>query len=250
MRERRWPWVGASVLLLAAAAAAAWSTYLHWLPCRGTLLNGSVLRGYRYGPDFSDACLRRMDTNPPFLYPPELSEQTPWAAELGVVAMALAGTAWLILVLGMRWSLRTKAVAVLPGLATLALAAVSAVAAAHTTRSAHDHVSGWLMAAPEATALVALVAIWLWQPEVHGRRFVRVLVVAWGTTAFGFVHMVAEFIVMIASSDANWDTPPLSGSVTVLTLMLSAVLTLLLALRPSPPSSGNEQLSHPARSHG
>ena len=39
---------------------------------------------------------------------------------LKVVAMVLLGVAWLALVLGLRWQLRTKAVAVLLGLATLA----------------------------------------------------------------------------------------------------------------------------------
>lgn len=237
-----------SVLLVAAAVAAAWSTYLHWLPCRGTLFSGSLVRGYRYGSDFSDACLRRMDAGMPFPYPPGPSEQTPWASELGVVAMALAGTAWLMLALGMRWSLRTKAVAVLPGLATLTLAAVSAVATADTDRSAHDYVSGWLLVAPEAAALVALVQIWRWQPSVRGRGFVRVLVVAWATTAFGVVHMVAEYAFMIAFSDANWDTPPLTGYVTVITLIAPAVLTLMLTLRPSPPGSGKEELSQAAYS--
>lgn len=250
MREHRWPWVVTSVLLVAAAVATGWATYLHWLPCRGTLFSGSVVRGYQYGPGFSDACHHRMDAGLPFPYPPEPSEQTPWASELGVLAMALAGTAWLLLVLGMRWSLRTKAVAVLPGLATLVLAAISAVATADTTRSADEYVSGWFLVAPEAAALVAMVAIWLWEPEVHGRGFVRVLVVAWGTTAFGIVHLVAEFVFMIAFSDANWDVPPLTGYVTVATLIVSAVLTLTLALR-SPPLSmkGKSEPTHARLNH-
>lgn len=236
MRERRWPWVVTSVLLMAAAVAAGWSTYVHWLPCRGALLSGSVVRGYRYGSDFSDACLRRMDGGLPFPYPAEPSEQTPWASELGVVAMALAGTAWLLLVLGMRWSLRTKAVAALPGLATLMLAAISMVAIADTARRAEDYVTGWLLVAPEVAALAAMVAILRWQPEVAERGLVRVLVVAWGTTAFGFAHMLAEHAFMIAVSDANWDVPPLTGSVTAATLIVAAVLTLVLAPHSSPPT--------------
>lgn len=251
MRERRWPWLVASGLLVAAAVAAAWSTYLHWLPCRGTLLSGSLLRGYRYGSEFSGACLRRMDAGTPFFYPAQPSEQTPWAAELGVVAMALAGTAWLVLALGMKWLLRTKAVAVLPGLATLALAATSAVTIADTQRHVHDSAHGLLFLlsfAPEVTALVALVAIWRWQPPVRGRGFTRVLIVAWGTTAFGIFHLLAEYAFMIAFSDANWDTPPLTGYVTVITLSASAVLTMGLTLRPSPPGSGKEELTHAAHS--
>ena len=99
-------------LMLASAVAAGWSTSLHWLPCRGSMLSGSIVYGYDYvGPDFSDLCLRRMD-----------GDQGPWELALYVLAMALAGAAWLTLVLGMRGQPRTKAVAALPGLATLALA--------------------------------------------------------------------------------------------------------------------------------
>ncbi len=104
MFERRWPWSTTAVLMLAAAGAAAWAVHLHWLPCRGSLLSSSAIRGYRYGPDLTDACLWRMDGGLPFPYPPEPAEQTPWASELGVAAMALAGLAWLVLVLGLRWS--------------------------------------------------------------------------------------------------------------------------------------------------
>jgi hypothetical protein len=64
-RERTAPAVVAtSALMLAAAVAAAWSTYLYWLPCRGSMLRGSIIHGYDYhydGGQFSDACLQRMD---------------------------------------------------------------------------------------------------------------------------------------------------------------------------------------------
>lgn len=244
MGERRWTWVVTSVLLMAAGLATGWSTYLHWLPCRGALLSGSLVRGYRYGPDFSDACLRRMDSGLPFPYPPEPSEQTPWASELGVVAMALAGTAWIVLLLGMRWSVRTKSVVALPGLATLMLAVISAVAIADTARGADDYVSVWLWVTPEAATVVAIAAILAWQPEVTGRCWARVLVVAWGTTAFGFLHMLVEYVLMIAFSDANWDAPPLTGYVTAATLIVAAVLTLTLALHSSPlPGSAEKDVS-------
>lgn len=234
MGERRWTWVGSSVLLMAAGVAAGWATYLHWVPCHGALLSGSVVRGYRYGPDFSAACLRRMDAGLPFPYVPEPSEQTAWASELGVVAMALAASAWLVLTLGMRWSVRTKAVVALPALATLVLAAISAAAIADTGRGPDDDVSRWLLLAPEAATVVAIAAIVAWQPEVTDRCWAGVLVVAWGTTAFGFVHVAVEYVFMVAFSDANWDVPPLTGYVTAATLIVAAVLTLTLALHSSP----------------
>lgn len=62
VREQRWPWLLTAALMLASAVAAGWSTYLYWLPCRGSMLSGSIIDGYAYvGADFSDACLRRMD---------------------------------------------------------------------------------------------------------------------------------------------------------------------------------------------
>lgn len=243
MRERRLPWVVASVLLLASAGAAAWSTYLHWTPCRGALLSYSVLEGYQQGPGpgFSDECLRWMDSaSLPF---PSSSESwESWAHTQGsagwaVAAMVLAGAAWLVLVLGLRWSVRTKAVAVLPGLAMLTLAAYSAGAAV-TGPPASDVAAGWLGVAPYAAALVALTAIWHWQPEVQERYFGRLVVVAWGITAFGTVHAVVDYMVMTMLSAANWDTPPLTGSVTVLAVLASATLTLALALRPPRPADG------------
>jgi hypothetical protein len=74
--------------MLASAAPAASSIDPHRLPCRGSMLSGSIIYGYDYvAPDVSDACLRRMD-----------GDQAPWESELHVAAMALAGAAWLKLV--------------------------------------------------------------------------------------------------------------------------------------------------------
>jgi hypothetical protein len=115
VREQRLPWLLTSALMLASAASAAWSTYLYWLPCRGTMLEGTIVhpgggdgRSYeeyeKLDPAVKasmDACLRRMDG--------DISELAPWTSELGVAATALAGVAWLTLVLGLRWQLRTKA---------------------------------------------------------------------------------------------------------------------------------------------
>jgi hypothetical protein len=121
VREERWLWLRTAALMLASAVAAGWSTYLHWLPCRGSMLRASIVHDYDYdydGGSFSDLCLRRMD-----------GDREPWDLALYVLEMALAGLAWLTLVLEMRWQLRTKVVAALPGFATLALAGAEAIAA-------------------------------------------------------------------------------------------------------------------------
>jgi len=183
--------------MLAAAAAAGWSTYLHWLPCRGSMLLGSIIQGDdSVGGKFSDMCLRRMD-----------GDQGPWEAELQVVAMVLLGVAWLALVLGLRWQ----------GLAMLALRPSS--------------IPMMLLLNSELAAVVALVVISAWQPEVRGRGVLRLVVVLWGTTAFGAIHMIVEHVVMINFSDANWDSPPGTGYLTVATITISAILTVIMTLR-------------------
>jgi len=73
--------------MLASAAAAARSTYLYWLPCRGTMLEGTIIQP-RVGDGRSyeeyekldravkasmDACLRRMDGG--------ISELAPWTSK-------------------------------------------------------------------------------------------------------------------------------------------------------------------------
>jgi hypothetical protein len=209
VREQRWPWLLTAGLMLAAAVAAAWSTYLHWLPCRGSMLRGSIIHGYGYdynGGKFSDLCLRRMD-----------GDQGPWESELNVVAMVLLGVAWLALVLGLRWQPRTKAVAAVLGLATLALRDGS--------------IPLMLLLNSELAAVVALVAILAWQPAVRGRRVLRLVVVLWGATAFGAIHTIVEYVVMINFSDANWDAPPGTGYLTVATITISAILTVIMTLR-------------------
>jgi hypothetical protein len=123
----------AAGLMLTSAVAAAWSTYLYWLPCRGSMLEGTLIqpssgdgRTYeefeRLDPAVKAAmraCEARMDG--------DISGQALWTSEMFVLAMALAGLAWLTLVVGLRWQLRTKAVAALPGLATVGMALAVAV---------------------------------------------------------------------------------------------------------------------------
>jgi hypothetical protein len=146
-----------------------------------------------------------------------------------VAAMVLAGVAWLVLPLGMRWQLRTKAVAVLPGLLTLALAGAWPIADA-TANQGHA-LATMLILTIELAAVVALVAISGWQPNVRGRGVLRLGVALWGTTAFGAFHFIAEITIMINFSDANWDTPPGTGYLTVAVITISAILTAIMTLR-------------------
>ena len=232
-RLPRWRWLAAAVLLMLSAATTAWSTYLHWMPCRGTMLDGSVLAARPSVMNFSDACLRRMDTSLPFPYPPEPAEQAPWASELGAAAMALSGLAWLLLVLGMRWSRWSRLVASLPTGVSLTLALLSAVTSADPGRNPDGYVSLWLLLAIEVAAVAALVVVWR-QPELRGGQFARLLVVAWGVTAFGLVHLVYDYSTMTIFSRANWDTPPGTGYGTALVLVLAALAAAFGLPRISP----------------
>jgi hypothetical protein len=124
----------------------------------------SISYGYAYPRRFSEACERRMDA--------DISEQAPWMSELLVLAMALASLAWLTLVLGLRWQLRTKAA--LPGLATLVTAALAGAVALGDAKRGEDHpLLAMLPVAIEWSAVVALAAILAWQPHPHRRQLGR-----------------------------------------------------------------------------
>ena len=149
--------------------------------------------------------------------------------------MILAALAGLTLVLGMPWSGRTKAVAVLPAFATLLLAG-AATAGMGAPRSPSEHVSLWLGLAVELGAAAALLAIIAWQPGIRGLGLVRIIIVIWGVMSFGSFRLAFDFMIMMGWSSANWDVPPGTGWLTVTGLIASAVLTVVLTL-----SSGTSQ---------
>ena len=194
------------------------------------MLNGSILSGPTG--DFTTACLRRMDAGLPFPSTFDTDDQAPWASELSVAATVLAGLAWLTLVFGLRWSLRTKAVATLPSLAAFVVAVVCGLALAGVTSYPDEFFLLRLRLAIDGSAVLALIMILAWQPELRGRGSLRLLLALWGTTAFGMVHASAQWIAMVTFSAANWDVPPGTGYLTGATLLISGLLTVVLALRP------------------
>ena len=235
--------------MLASAVAAAWSTYLYWLPCRGSMLEGAFIHpssgdGRTYE-EFEKldpavkaamrACEARMDG--------DISEQAPWTSELLVLAMALAGLAWLTLVLGLRWQLRTKAVAALPGLGTVVMALAVAVPISEGELGEDHWLLTMLPVAVEWSALVALAVIWAWQPEVRARRrLLRLAVALWGTTAFGIFHQMLAYMIMVGFSERDWDEPPGTGYLTVAAITISAILIVIMTLRiPRTPADGDQQ---------
>jgi hypothetical protein len=231
VREQRWPWLLTAGLMLAAAAATGRSTYLYWLPCRGSMLKGSVINYYvDVGRKFSPACKQAMDG--------DVALVMPWTSGLNLVAMALLGVAWLTLVVGLRWRWRTRAVAALPGLATLAVAGAGAVTIDDAQQAAARHAEyggpllmGLVMFL-ELLAVVALVWILVWQPEARGRHISpRLVVVLSGTTAFGFVHVISEYFTMLSFAGGNGDTPIGYGYLIFAAITISAILTVIMTLR-------------------
>ena len=224
MREQRWPWLLTAGLMLAAAAATARSTYLYWLPCKGSMLRGSIINYYvDVGRKFSPACKQAMDG--------DVALVVPWTSGLNLVAMALLGVAWLTLVVGLRWRWRTRVVAALPGLATLAVAAAGAAAIGDPKPFEYTPPLMGLVMFLELLAVAALVWILVWQPEARARRIApRLVVVLSGTTAFGFVHVITEYFTMLSFGGGNGDMPIGYGYLIFATITISAILTVIMTL--------------------
>jgi hypothetical protein len=232
MHDRRWPWWVATACLLGSGITAGVATYRHWMPCEGSLLAETVLEPFGPRVDFSDECLRRMDGGA--LFPvPDVAERAPGVVALGGTAMMLAGFAWLVLVLAMRWSGRTRAVAVLPALLTLVLSG-AAVVGVGAARSSSELVSVWLAAAVDVTAVAALCAIWSWETAVRGRDLLRILIMLWSVTSFGFFRLAIDLTIMMAWSSANWDVPPGTGWLTVAGLLASSVVAAVMTCGSGP----------------
>jgi hypothetical protein len=224
VREQRWPWLLTAGLMLAAAAATARSTYLYWLPCKGSMLRGSLINYYvDVGRKFSPACRQAMDG--------DVALVVPWTSGLNLVAMALLGVAWLTLVVGLRWRWRTRVVAALPGLATLAVAAAGATAIGDPKPFEYSPPLMGLVAFLELLAIVALVWILVWQPEARSRNnCARLVVVLSGTTAFGFVHVITEYFTLLSFGGGNGEMPIGYGYLIFATISISATLTVIMTL--------------------
>src|SRR5215213_8594387 len=196
------------------------------MPCRGDMLDSSILRPFDREMSFTDGCLRRMDSGTRLPYPPEVAEQNRWASGLGTAAVALAGLTWLPLAASLGWRVRTRLVALVPLMFSLVTMLASWSASRDLTRSESASLPVWLWAAPEVAAVLAVVAVVRWEAELQ-QPVVRLIVLAWGATAFGLVHLVVDYAAMVSFNSANWDVPPGTGYGTVAVLVAAATVTLL-----------------------
>ncbi len=231
--------MAAAVLLLLGAVAGAGAVREHWLPCRGSMLSGSVLHGYAYGADFSDACLETMDTGFAFVYP---AGDVRWGPEsvLGTACAVLLALAWGVVVAGSRWSRPTRVVALLPALAGAAAGVLSLLGEGAALESAFP----WLLLAVNVLAVPAFVAVAV--RESPGlRATLQAALVLCASGAVGVVPTVLDYAYMTTASDANWDLPPGSGYPTVAATALLAVVLLVttLARRPGRAQAASSRAS-------
>jgi hypothetical protein len=171
----------------------------------------------------------------------------PWTSGLNLVAMALLGVAWLTLVVGLRWRWRTKAVAALPGLATLAVVVARAVTIGDP--KPFEYTPPLMGLFLELLAVVALVWTFAWQPEARRRDIgLRLAVVLSGTTAFGFAHVIIEYFTMLSFGGGNRDTPIGDGYLIFATITIRAILTVIMTLRaPQKIADAEQHQGHRSR---
>ncbi|MEA5053269.1 MAG: hypothetical protein VB093_07490 [Propionicimonas sp.] len=220
MGGRFW-YVFLSVALVAAGLAAGVATWLEWLPCQGSMLNGSVLVGGQYLNDFSDACLARMDGSDALPLAPGVL----WARGLSALLLAVG---WLGFASRLRLTPVQRLVVLLPVVSVGWYAVATWLAPALGNRSLWD-VTGPASIATELTAFVAFIVIDL---KLGGARArLPSLIGLWAVAAYGIMHLIIDYLVMAATSDANWDAPPGTGYLTAAMMVLCGVLVAVLGWR-------------------
>ena len=223
--QPRWPWFTAAALLFASAALTAVSVHLHWIPCRGSMLDGTVFATSRTA-ELTDVCLSRMDTGLPFPYPPEIAEQAPRASELGGIGMLLAVASWVVLVLGLHLPRKTRWVALVAAVVPTLVAVMGLSAALDRQREPDAYISGWLWIAVDLVAIGVMAVLWWRNIKLGGGALLGLAVVLWGATAFGMAHAIVEYMGMSLFNENNWDTPPGTGWITVAVLVVAGSASL------------------------
>lgn len=84
-------------MFLTASAVVVWLTHLSWLPCAGSMLRGTPFDSAQQA-DFSEACLRAMDSSVGFPLATWLERPQQLVNALNAAALVLLGLGWLALV--------------------------------------------------------------------------------------------------------------------------------------------------------
>lgn len=220
-------WLTSAGLLAGAGVLTGMAVTRYWQPCAENMLTGSVFNGYRYEPQFSDTCLSAMDEAPAFPLP---TAGEGWTAGgwLGVVAAVLLAAAWLRLIPSLRVSGLTRLVAALPGVIVIALAVSAAVPITWPPGSV-DLLGLTAYLLVDVATLLAFAG--LAGSGMRGIELFRYGLVLLAATSVGGVRQVLEYVVAVSLSDANWDSPPGTGYLTVAFIGLAALTTFVLGCR-------------------
>lgn len=111
--------------------------------------------------------------------------------------MALAGLAWLPLLLGPGWKRRTQSAAAIPAVVSLLLAARCARVSVRTVASSPEgDTFFWLLLSIELAALIAAVMVWHQEEKLIGGPLARLVLSAgaaapsdWATSNFDYGMM-------------------------------------------------------------
>lgn len=214
-------WLLAAALIAGGAALATAAVTLYWRPCVGSRVPSGGFDDYRIEPGFTKECLAAMDRAPIFPLPEPGAGWTLVGA-LGALAAILLAAAWLVLLPALRLPRSARFVTVLPGVLGLALVAESVVAS-FIPAVGVDLLRLALMALSALS--VPMAALALEDARVPRPLVIRATVVALAATATGMFYHLADYLVAMALSDADWDTPPGAGYFTVAVLALTAIAT-------------------------
>ncbi|MGV8845889.1 hypothetical protein [Tessaracoccus sp.] len=244
--QPRWPWIAAGFLLLASSALAAASIYLLWLPCQGSMLDGTMF-GPQEVQEIAEGCSQRMDEGLPLAYFPEDVGRTPSASQLGGLAMMVASASWIVLILGLRLRRHSTWIALSAAVFPVIFAGLNLAAAINPASGVHRLVSPWLWLAVDVAALVIFVVLCTNLRSLGKGKLVGLGFVLWGATSFGLIHLLTDHFSMVTFNDYNWDSPPGTGWITVCVPVIAGAASLWVGRRrhASPPAA--KPVSPPAR---
>ncbi|SER21809.1 hypothetical protein SAMN05421756_11083 [Microlunatus flavus] len=209
------------VLAALAGSAAVWQ---HWRSCAGpqTFVDAS---GAAVGSPLGEACLRAMDDGFSFLYP---DGKDPWRPEsvAGLAFAVLLAASWTVVLLSQRWGRASRVVAVVPLVLLLLTAALNLLARSDALDSVFAHVQ----LALSASVVLAVVVLAL-GGTARPRERVLVALALCAPGAAGFLALAADYAVMATFSEANWDTPPWTGTLTLVATALAGVALVVLPVR-------------------
>ncbi|MFT3942536.1 MAG: hypothetical protein QM705_01730 [Ancrocorticia sp.] len=210
------------VSLLLAAVAAAVSTWLVWLPCQGSMLNGFL--GLREASGFSDACLARMDGS-------ATAPLVAGVAEAKALSVILLGLGWWGYASHLRFAKLPRAVVLSPILPIGWFAGQTWLSASAGTLWETTTAMGMI----SLTCLLAGVVLLL-HPADNRTRYVG-LIGLWGVASYGVLHFASDYMLMIGFSAANWDVPPGTGYLSAAGMIVCALLVAILGWRATRPQS-------------